>query len=515
MRRACLRIVGLLLPGLLGGPALAGTPHEAWEAEFLAAVDEVWPAQVQGDRIHDLPDDVRARRTQVQEVLREAKDRQLTEAKVRFFEGCATDLDGLGAALAEVLPAVADAHRATQTLLGLERDAVKRLTELVEKTVGEKEARVLDAFDALARDVRSTEAGHEKTLEKVSAALGRGTAWRAGQPLFADVDEALDRRVQQITHALEDTFDRVFESSRAVQAAKAGEKGVLCELCLAGDKEQALAYLRSWQPPRIVHARGLRNAFDFPAEAGWLDVVAHGDPKSVDIEVRGGWTVDADAYTLFHVLKRRLRAEDLPRWERLNDDLNVGLRLISCKTGASWTGIAQQLANLTGVAVKAPSDTLWLITKGGEVHGVIHSCADCESAKPGPWLYDHLLASEKRGVWRTFQPQGSEADRRLRDDLLDLAEQEPWWQVTVTDVAPAKDAAEAAKRIEALRRLGARASKDELGKLLASGKDFVLLERLTRKEVRAKLGEVARLGLKCKGGVMDEHKAKFKDVKVD
>lgn len=149
------------------------------------------------------------------------------------------------------------------------------------------------------------------------------------------------------------------------------------------------------------------------------------------------------------------------------------------------------------------------------MHGVIHSCADCQGAKPSPWLYDHVLASEKRGVWRTFQPQGGEADQKLRDHLLDLAEQEPWWQVTVTDVAPAKDAAEAAKRIEALRRLGARASKDELGKLLAAGKDFVVLERLTRKEARSKAVEVARLGLKCRGGVMDEHKSKFKDVKVD
>lgn len=515
MRRGLSRAALLLAVGLGGSRAWAETPHEIWEAGFVAAVAEVWPAQVQGDRIHELPDDVRARLGQVKQVLREAKERQLTDLKVRFFEACTADLEGLQSALAEVLPAVVEAHKATESLLGLERDAVGRLTDLVEKTAGQKEDRVLDAFDALKRDVESTQARYEKSLAQVTAALGKGTAWRARLPLFGDVDQALDRRVQQITHALEDTFDRVFEASKAVRAAKAGEAGVLCELCLAGDKEEALAYLRSWQPPKVLHAHGIANVFAYPAEAGWLDVVAHGDPKSVDIEIRDVGKIDADAETLFKSLKRHLTAEDLPRWQRLNDDLNVGLRLISCKTGASWTGIAQQLANLTGFPVKAPSDTLWIVAKGGEVHGVIHSCPDCAGARPGLWLYDHVLASTKRGVWRTFQPQGDEAARKRRDLLLDLAEKEPWWQVTVTDVTPAKDKAEADKRIETLRRLGARASKDELTKLLASGKEFVVIERLTRKEARAKAVEVGRLGLKCKGGVMAVHAAKFKDIKLD
>ena len=40
------------------------------------------------------------------------------------------------------------------------------------------------------------------------------------------------------------------------------------------------------------------------------------------------------------------------------------IRLISCKSGASAEGIAQNLANKPGLKVTAPTDTLWIHPNG-------------------------------------------------------------------------------------------------------------------------------------------------------
>jgi hypothetical protein len=164
---------------------------------------------------------------------------------------------------------------------------------------------------------------------------------------------------------------------------------------------------------------------------------------------------------VFSIVKKQLKPEDLANWRRLSDGLNPGW-MVSCATGADWSGPAQQLANIAGVPVKAPTNVLWLVRKGGQTLPIIHLCRYCASflgkSKP-PYFYDHIAASTRRGTWRTFQPQNDEADKKVRDLLLAAAERMPWWEVRVTEVGTVKNPATAA---DALIRLGSKTKKDEL-----------------------------------------------------
>jgi filamentous hemagglutinin len=80
---------------------------------------------------------------------------------------------------------------------------------------------------------------------------------------------------------------------------------------------------------------------------GYLDVVAHGDPNG--IVINGTLTTAKDAAQLIAAN---------PQFAGQN------IRLLSCSTGASPTGFAQQLANELNVTVRAPTDTLWAYGNG-------------------------------------------------------------------------------------------------------------------------------------------------------
>lgn len=60
------------------------------------------------------------------------------------------------------------------------------------------------------------------------------------------------------------------------------------------------------------------------------------------------------------------------------------IRLISCSTGKSLSGFAQNLANKMHVKVIAPSDTLWVYPNGKTIIG------------PSP--------RKNTGTWKTFYP---------------------------------------------------------------------------------------------------------------
>lgn len=81
--------------------------------------------------------------------------------------------------------------------------------------------------------------------------------------------------------------------------------------------------------------------------SGYLDVVAHGNANG--IVINGTLTSAADA--------AKIIASD-PQFAGQN------IRLLSCSTGSSATGFAQQLANELGVTVRAPTDTLWAYGDG-------------------------------------------------------------------------------------------------------------------------------------------------------
>jgi hypothetical protein len=84
---------------------------------------------------------------------------------------------------------------------------------------------------------------------------------------------------------------------------------------------------------------------------GTFDVVAHGAPNKIQIQTANGpMLVD-------HRVAARL-IQQSPGYTGQN------IRLLSCSTGVSDTGFAQNLANKLGVEVTAPSDVLWAYPNG-------------------------------------------------------------------------------------------------------------------------------------------------------
>ena len=84
---------------------------------------------------------------------------------------------------------------------------------------------------------------------------------------------------------------------------------------------------------------------------GSFDVIAHGLPNKIQIQTSNG------AMLVDHRLAARLISQ-APGYTGQN------IRLLSCSTGATDTGFAQNLANKLGVVVHAPSDLLWAYPDG-------------------------------------------------------------------------------------------------------------------------------------------------------
>lgn len=85
---------------------------------------------------------------------------------------------------------------------------------------------------------------------------------------------------------------------------------------------------------------------------GVYDVVAHGKDAIIQIE-HNGQTIDIDSRTASKLFSRR---SDYKRGQ--------SIRLLSCDTGASATGFAQNLANKLNVVVKAPTKLVWAYPDG-------------------------------------------------------------------------------------------------------------------------------------------------------
>lgn len=84
---------------------------------------------------------------------------------------------------------------------------------------------------------------------------------------------------------------------------------------------------------------------------GFYDVIAHGE-TSLMLFYRNGKTVEIDHRVLAKLLKHDIHYS------------KQSIRLLSCRTGASSSGFAQNLANKLNVPVKAPTDFLWVLPWG-------------------------------------------------------------------------------------------------------------------------------------------------------
>lgn len=119
---------------------------------------------------------------------------------------------------------------------------------------------------------------------------------------------------------------------------------------------------------------------------GYEDVYIHGDPDGFELR-------SADQRNLFDVTP-----SDLARMLRSNPRYNGGaIRLMSCRTGAKPNGAAQQLADLMGVDVLAPSETV-IMTGEPEVY-----LNDSQAMLISDGIIPEKLTST--GEWRIFKPR--------------------------------------------------------------------------------------------------------------
>ena len=114
---------------------------------------------------------------------------------------------------------------------------------------------------------------------------------------------------------------------------------------------------------------------------GFYDVIAHGSNNSIQIHSNGSQVV------IDHRSAARLFK---------NDPLIKGksIRLLSCETGASANGFAQNLANKLNVVVEAPTKLVWAYPDGRSI------VADRSSSNP----YRPDLS--KKGKFIKFYPGG-------------------------------------------------------------------------------------------------------------
>lgn len=95
-------------------------------------------------------------------------------------------------------------------------------------------------------------------------------------------------------------------------------------------------------------------AFSIEEEPGFEDVCAHGNPKSIEVNINGQKVV--------------LNAHDYAEHLRSNGYNGEDLRLASCSTGKGDNSFAQQLSKELGNKVKAPDDDVFYIPDEGVLY---------------------------------------------------------------------------------------------------------------------------------------------------
>ena len=108
--------------------------------------------------------------------------------------------------------------------------------------------------------------------------------------------------------------------------------------------------------------RNIRNRKDVDP-GGKFDIIAHGTASSMQVE-HNGKKIQIDSRTAAKLIKK------LPGYH------GQSIRLLSCSTGASSVGFAQNLANKQGVTVYAPSDKLWAYGNGKHIVAATSSVPD-------------------------------------------------------------------------------------------------------------------------------------------
>ena len=105
-----------------------------------------------------------------------------------------------------------------------------------------------------------------------------------------------------------------------------------------------------------------------PAKSGYFDFAAHGAPDHIEYGEKG----------------KNMSAREVARVISHNENYNgQKVRMLSCSTGSTDDGFAQQLANSLGVEVEAPTDILYVYEDG-----------------------HFKVGYDGKGKMKTFKPQG-------------------------------------------------------------------------------------------------------------
>ena len=116
---------------------------------------------------------------------------------------------------------------------------------------------------------------------------------------------------------------------------------------------------------------------------GIIDVVAHGTPNVISVLTQNG-IKEIDSRILSHLLGQKRNGKNKKE-----------IRLLSCSTGASPTGFAQNLANKLNTIVYAPTDVLWIRPNGTYF---VAPRSKVNPSKPDPII---------RGDFVKFKPGGN------------------------------------------------------------------------------------------------------------
>ena len=119
---------------------------------------------------------------------------------------------------------------------------------------------------------------------------------------------------------------------------------------------------------------------------GVYDVVAHGGATIIQIS-HNGHTLEVDSRVASRLIKTK-------------GDYNKGqpIRLLSCSTGSSISGFAQNLANKLNVVVEAPTSLVWAYPNGRYIVA--------PRRKDNPSLPD----LSHKGKFKKFYPGGNKHD---------------------------------------------------------------------------------------------------------
>lgn len=127
--------------------------------------------------------------------------------------------------------------------------------------------------------------------------------------------------------------------------------------------------------PKMVHR----------STEGFEDFMIHGQPNLVEHRANNGQWVQYTPQDFADLLR-----EDTAGYH------GGDIRLLSCKSGMLDDGFAQQLVNIMGVKVMAPTQTLW-IRENGDMF------IDDNEVLANLWENGENI--QQRGVWKVFAPQ--------------------------------------------------------------------------------------------------------------